>query len=92
MEPLVALGAASSVLQIVDFSCKVLSKGNQFRASFAGVLPENKPLKKATEHLYGLIVRLQGQALNSMIILCIQTAEELLDVLEKLKVYTSKTR
>ncbi|KAF2792304.1 hypothetical protein K505DRAFT_279086 [Melanomma pulvis-pyrius CBS 109.77] len=99
MDPLSALGACSSILQIVDFSCKILSKGNQLRTSFSGALPENEVLEKVTTHLHGLVDRLRrqgqipnGQDLNGMIVLCIGTAGELLDVLDRLRVHGPKTR
>lgn len=93
MEPLAALGLCSSILQIVDFSCKLLSKGNQLRASFSGVLPENEQLEQVIKHLNGLITKLQQQqssnhmeGLEGIVDLCIQTARELLDVLQHLKI------
>lgn len=98
MDPFSALGACSSILQIIDFSCKLLSKGNQLRTSFSGALPENIQFEKVTSHLHGLVATLrqhsatQNQGLDGLVVMCVQTAGELLDVLERLKVQGSRTR
>ncbi|KAF2198163.1 hypothetical protein GQ43DRAFT_483523 [Delitschia confertaspora ATCC 74209] len=109
METLTALSLATSVLQTIDFSSKILSKAGQLRKSCTGVLPENTELEKVVMHLRNLIQELQernslptstsqtqnhggAHALISLVNMCIQTAKELLDVLEMLKVRGAKTR
>ncbi|KAF2005271.1 hypothetical protein P154DRAFT_377624, partial [Amniculicola lignicola CBS 123094] len=106
MEPLAALGACSSILQIIDFSCKILSKGNQLRNSFSGATTENVQFEQVGVHLKNLVLRLrqnpvtqsqshggaQAQGLDGMITLCIQTTDELIEALEKLKVQGKRTR
>jgi hypothetical protein len=98
MDPLTALSVCSGILQIVDFSCKILSKGNELRASFSGSLPENEVLEKVVTHLQGLVDQLRrpgqngGASLKGMVELCLNTTGELLEVLEKLRVHGSKTR
>ncbi|KAF3903502.1 hypothetical protein ABW20_dc0110042 [Dactylellina cionopaga] len=102
MEPLAALGACSSILQIVDFSCKILSKGNQIRTSLSGVLPANLQIQKVSTHLYDLTVGLQrqhhaashahGQQLDDLVASCIEIASELSEILGKLQLQGSKTK
>ncbi|KAF2636449.1 hypothetical protein P280DRAFT_435165 [Massarina eburnea CBS 473.64] len=91
MDPLTALGACSSILQIVDFSCKILSKGNQLCTSLTGALPENAQLEKVTVHLHGMVGHLQQQPpgqghMKEMITMCIENANDLISVLDGLKV------
>jgi hypothetical protein len=55
MEPFSALAVATSIIQFLDFSAKVVSKGNLLRKSATGALAEN-------DEIEGLAVRLQGMA------------------------------
>lgn len=109
MEPVAALSLACNILQVVEFSTKVLSKSRQLRQSFSGILPENIELEQVVSHQRDLVQRLQKQAstttanvqgqtyggatsLASLAKLCIETTNELLDVLERLKVRGNRTR
>ncbi|EPS45160.1 hypothetical protein H072_844 [Dactylellina haptotyla CBS 200.50] len=101
MDPLTALGACSSILQVVDFSIKILSKGNELRTSLSGALPENLQLESVASHLQALVAKLQqqntpshpqAQGLNQLSALCTQTVNELLSVLETLKITGPRTK
>jgi len=59
MEPLSALNLASSIIQLVDFGLRVISKGNQIYHSGDGVLSENHDLEVVTNDLLVLQTRLQ---------------------------------
>lgn len=109
MEPVAAISLACNILQVVEFSTKVLTKSRQLRQSFSGILPENIELEKVVIHQRDLVQQLQKQVstsvttaqsqgygggtdLASLARLSIETANELLDVLERLKVRGNRTR
>ena len=58
MDPLTALSVAGSVVQFVDFACKVVSKGNQIYRSNDGSLAENNDLEVVTTDLFLLQAKL----------------------------------
>ncbi|KAK6531987.1 hypothetical protein TWF694_003150 [Orbilia ellipsospora] len=102
MDPLTALGTCSSILQIIDFSCKILSKGNQLRKSVSGTLTEHLQIETINDHLIGLVAPLkqqsntitgpQAQKLNELTRLSLQMADELSVVLNDLKALGPRTR
>jgi hypothetical protein len=59
MDPFTALGIASSVVQFVDFSINVVSKGNKIYHSGDGSLAENHDLEAVANDLLLLQTKLQ---------------------------------
>lgn len=100
MDPLTALGLASNIIQVVDFSIKLVSKGYNIYRSADGSLAENVDAEANTRNLTMLITKLRrkiGQEGNgnlsdndqSLIRLyekCTQIADELLHKLDQAKV------
>lgn len=58
LDPFTALSVASSVIQIVDFSSKLVSKGEEIRRN--GSLVENDELERVTKDLQELNGSLLG--------------------------------
>ena len=54
LEALAALSLASSVLQLIDFASKLVSKGTRFYKSTDGVLDENAKLQAIAERMHQL--------------------------------------
>ena len=99
LDPMTALGLAGNVVQFVDFSIKLLGDAHEIHKSAQGSLQENLDVEKVTEIIRTLQMKLRtqdgdninanGKAENSLERLCLscdETAEELLEALEKLKV------
>ena len=63
-DPLTALGAASSVVQLIAFSSQLISRGNQIHKSIDGSISENIVLEAVTTDLSNLHLRLE-QSLTS---------------------------
>ncbi|KAK0106604.1 hypothetical protein ONS96_004225 [Cadophora gregata f. sp. sojae] len=59
MEALAALGVAAAVVQFLDFSSKLISKGQQLYHSKNGALIENTEMEEASRRLQGLTETLQ---------------------------------
>jgi hypothetical protein len=59
MDPLSALSIAAAVIQFVDYSTKVVSKGKELYKSIDGALSENIELETASIRLRSLISNLQ---------------------------------
>jgi len=51
MEALAALGVAGTVVQFVDFSSKLISKGNEYHRSVSGALVEHTELRAIAENM-----------------------------------------
>jgi len=51
MDPLTALSLASSVIQIVDFSSKIISKSYQIYGSADGITGDTADIRTVTKHL-----------------------------------------
>lgn len=62
--PLDALTIAAAVVQFVDFSSRIISKGNEYHKSADGALVENKELEVVAASIQELSVRLH-QSLSS---------------------------
>jgi hypothetical protein len=107
MDPISAIGLASSILQIVDFGTKVLSKGNKLHKSLSGALPESLEIESVSTHLKDLSARLRGQrepggpaaapignnqALHELVNRCGDVADEILSALSKLKVQGKRSK
>jgi hypothetical protein len=60
LDPVSAIGLASSVIQIVDFSCKLVSKTREYRTSADGALIEHKELRAAANRLSALSKAIHG--------------------------------
>jgi hypothetical protein len=100
MDPLTALGLASSIVQFVDFGCKVVSKSHELYRSAAGASIENIEYESIIHDLTNLNARLtlepsarsnrdlksNNQALGDLCSGCNDIAAELLAVLEQAKV------
>ncbi|KIW12470.1 hypothetical protein PV08_09747 [Exophiala spinifera] len=58
--PLDALSIAAAVVQFVDFSCRIISKGNEYHKSIDGSLVENKELEVVAANIQDLSGRLHS--------------------------------
>jgi hypothetical protein len=61
LDPLTALSVASSVIQLVDFSLKIVSKSKDLYKSNNGTLKENAATETVTIRLKQMTSRLRGQ-------------------------------
>lgn len=101
MEPLIALSLASNVIQIIDFSAKIVSEGQKIYRSAEGTIAENEEAEIVAKDLNQLNENLRRslkdsehtQTLSdddqSLVVLCEKCeaiARELLDKLDKVKV------
>ncbi|KAH8786794.1 hypothetical protein F5882DRAFT_326431 [Hyaloscypha sp. PMI_1271] len=97
LDALSAVSLAATIVQFVDFSSKIVSKGYHLHRSAEGVLPENARLAYVIADLKDLNIKLQcherlgcltrdEQALEDLSSQCSTLATELLGRLEKLKV------
>ncbi len=59
MDPLTALSLAGTIVQFVDFGCKLLAKGRELYKSSTGVLTVNEELELTTTDLRALIEKMQ---------------------------------
>jgi hypothetical protein len=99
MDPLTALGLASNVIQVVDFSIKIVSKGRQIYKSADGALVETVDLEAVTTNFTIINEKLRksmpvglGSPLLDVCQRCQNTADELLMGLEKQKIQGNKTK
>ena len=104
LDPLTALSLASNVVQFLDFSAKLVGKGNELYKSADGSSIGNAELESIAKDLQELHERLQqappssatvtesNLALRKLSKQCSSVAGELLDALEKLKVHGSSNR
>jgi hypothetical protein len=51
LDPLTAFGLAANVLQFVDFTAKLVSKGNDIHRSATGMLPEHEQISTISSRL-----------------------------------------
>ena len=65
MEALTALSVASSVIQFVDFGCKLLSQSRQLYKSAEGILTENVDIEILTQDLINMIKACVGYCLRT---------------------------
>ncbi len=101
MDPLTSLSLASNVIQIVDFSTQLVSKGYKIYKSADGTLAENLDAEAVTNSLKTLSGKLQGsiennrnseglsdddQRLINLCTKCQDLASELLTKLDRVKV------
>ena len=98
MEALAAVGLAGNILQFLDFTHDTISKSRQIRTSISGTLKEHADLKGLTADLKDLSGRLQTSSgpvdlvLEQLCSRCREVADELLEVLESLRVKGKHTR
>ena len=98
MEPLVALGLAANIVQLVDFASKLVSRSRETYQSADGALVENSELQAVTQNLQTLTGELhlssKGQIkdssgaekqLHDLCSGCTDATAQLLAALEKLK-------
>lgn len=98
LDPLTALSIASSVLQIVDFGCKLVSETREIYHSASGATKDHVTAYEITEDLTVLYSALAGQdkdfkrlsrddiALGKLVDSCTEAAHDLLSLLDGLKV------
>lgn len=98
LDPLSALSVAASAIQFIDFSTKIISKGQRLYHSTTGALLENDETETITKRLKDLAQGLQAplqssnptsneeSALKDITQECLSTAHELTQELEKLKI------
>jgi len=104
LDPMTALGLAGNAVQFVDFSIKLLGDAHEIHKSAQGSLQGNLDVEKVAEIIRTLQMKLRtqddnnintdGKAENSLERLCLscdETAEELLEALEKLKVQGTRS-
>ncbi|KAF1993832.1 hypothetical protein P154DRAFT_449133 [Amniculicola lignicola CBS 123094] len=99
MEAFVTVAIISSIVQLVDFSSRCVSKSIELHQSASGVLEDNASIGLVLDHLVSLNDELAGATASgngvSLQELCkavSETATELADVLRQLKVCGQKTR
>lgn len=105
LDPVSAVGLASSVIQIVDFSCKLVSKTREYRTSADGALIEHKELRAAADRLSALSKAIHGPlakcrslrkptnvdlALGDIAGECLDQASELAQALQELQIDDSR--
>ncbi|KAL2074233.1 hypothetical protein VTL71DRAFT_8011 [Oculimacula yallundae] len=96
MEALAALGVAAAVVQFVDYSTRLISKGQQLYHSTNGALAENIEIGEASERLKGLTEPLQAvqgdEAVATICKACVVVSDELVAYLSNLKVPSGHPR
>ena len=104
LDPLTALGVVSSVIQIVDFGCKLVSETQEIYQSASGATRKHVTSLEITEDINILYKDLLGQnqsfpklspddiALEKLVDSCSREAEELIKLLGKLKVPSDATQ
>ncbi|KAF3942195.1 hypothetical protein ABW19_dt0209715 [Dactylella cylindrospora] len=104
MEPLAALAIATSVVQFVDFSSKLLSKAKNYHQD--GSVVEHRDLSTVTEDLKSLTIELEAslsripsgglsddqKALQELCRSCLGVADELTEALKKLDLGSGSSR
>lgn len=104
LEALAAVSLASSVIEFVDFTVKVISKGNEYYNSIDGNLEDNTELMTISENFVRLSKRLETslvalpdsgklsedeKALKRVVQTCHDLALKLRTTLDRLKVSTN---
>ena len=104
LDPITALGIAGNIVQFLDFSISLVGKAHDIYKSPDGTLAGNLDVAKVAETIRILQFKLQSGKrsdvgydseikglLEGMCSSCDETAKELLDVLETLKMQGKKT-
>lgn len=91
LEPLTAIALAGNILQFLDFGIKATSKAREIHTSASGALEENAQLEYLIEHVSNVMKKLEANSghdgLDDICRRCVDTAAELLEALNGLKVY-----
>jgi urease accessory protein UreF len=92
MDPITTVSLVAIIVQLVDFSCKVLSNSTEFYRSAGGVLIENAHIETTVTDLSKLNTRLKQSSaagdteLQTLCEACNDVADQLLITLSKVKV------
>jgi hypothetical protein len=93
MDPLTIIGLVGNIIQLVDFSGKLIPKSTELYQSGEGALAENINTETATNHLVLLNSKLKNaasttgdSALERLCKSCGTAADELLAALDNVKV------
>jgi hypothetical protein len=98
LDPLTALGLASNIVQLIQFTSDLVAKGRDIHQSTDGALVENLELEAITKSLRELSVEVASpvsegshltkveEQLQQLCEGCQNVADELLDVIQKLKI------
>lgn len=104
LDPLIALSVASSVIQIVDFGCKLLSQTQEIYHSATGATKDNVTSGEITKDINVLYKDLTSRdqnfqrlgpddiALGKLVDSCAQEAKELMHLLRELEVPPDATQ
>jgi hypothetical protein len=99
MEALAAVGLVGNILQLLDFSLKIVSKSQKLYRSGKAAVPENVDSEAISQHLLSLhnkvAARAQGtnnSELCNLCSLCSEVTTELLEAFERIKVKGKTTR
>ena len=98
LDPLTALGLASSIVQLITFTSDLVAKGRDIYQSADGALVENLELEAITKSLRDLSLEVEppvsggnltkvDRQLQQLCTGCRKVADELLDVIQKLKTH-----
>lgn len=93
MEALAAIGLVGNIVQFIGFSGKLISKSVQLHHSSNGALQENVDIENAAKHLLQLnrklkeaAISVDDGALQTLCLCCRESAIDLLEALDKIKV------
>lgn len=98
MSALAAIGSISSILQILDFTAKVVSKSRELMNASGNALPENEDVERLAEEYERLSIEIQSTphsfrpltaqeaAVDNLAESCREEGRKLLDLLNNLKV------
>ncbi len=100
MDPVAAIGLAGTIVQFVDFSWKLLSETRDLYDSSTGVSADNDVLEKISKDLTNLNDALTAPStagaipdrLRNLACQCKGAAEELFEVLDKIKIKGSRRK
>jgi hypothetical protein len=99
MDPLTIIGLVGNIVQLVDFSGKLISKSTELYQSSEGALAENIDTETVTNHLVLLNNKLKNaatttgdSALERLCKSCGTAADELLAALDNVKVKGKQTK
>jgi hypothetical protein len=101
MDPLSAIGLVSSLITFVEFSWKLVSGANEIYESANGVTTENLHIANVIEDLRRVTIEIDAkdignnardQPLKQLAFNCHHLSEELLEILDKLKISEKNSR